>query len=65
MISEIYTYFLSNSIDLSARLESMELNVVYSQKVPQERIICDFIASITDRYILNLYNELFVPAPLV
>ncbi|MEZ4550287.1 MAG: hypothetical protein R2874_07380 [Desulfobacterales bacterium] len=23
------------------------------------------MASITDRYILNLYQELFVPAPLV
>jgi dGTPase len=65
MISEIYTYFLSHPDDLSERLKSMELNVTYSRKVPQERVICDFIASITDRYILNLYNELFVPAPLV
>jgi len=65
MISEIYTYFLSHPDDLSKRLKSMELNVIYSQKVPQERIVCDFIASITDRYSLNLYNELFVPSPLV
>ncbi len=65
MISEIYTYFLSHPDDLSSRLKNMEINVIYSHKVPRERIICDFIASITDRYILNLYNELFVPAPLV
>ncbi len=65
MISEIYTYFLSHPDDLSLRLKSMEIDVVYSYKVLPERIICDFIASITDRYILNLYNELFVPAPLV
>ena len=65
MISEIYTYFLSHPNDLSARLKSMEIDVIYSYKVPRERIICDFIASITDRYILNLYNELFVPSPLV
>ncbi|MEZ4577211.1 MAG: hypothetical protein R2861_04090 [Desulfobacterales bacterium] len=37
----------------------------YGDKVPRRRIIADFIASITDRYILNLYQELFVPAPLV
>ena len=65
MISEIYTYFLSHPDELGARLKSMEIDVMYSHKVPLERIICDFIASITDRYILNLYNELFVPAPLV
>lgn len=65
MISEIYTYFLSNPDDLKKRLNNMEIEVTYSGKVPAERVICDFIASITDRYILNLYNELFVPAPLV
>ncbi|MBC2713822.1 MAG: deoxyguanosinetriphosphate triphosphohydrolase [Desulfobacteraceae bacterium] len=65
MISEIYTYFLSHPDDLNSRLKSMEIDVIYSYKVPQERVISDFIASITDRYILNLYNELFVPAPLV
>jgi len=65
MISEIYTYFLSHPDDLSERLKSMEIDVIYAHKIPPERIVCDFIASITDRYSLNLYNELFVPAPLV
>ena len=65
MISEIYTYFLNHPDDLKMRVKSMELDMFYGDKVPLERIICDFIASITDRYILNLYNELFVPAPLV
>ncbi len=65
MISEIYTYFLSNPDDLKKRLNNMEIEVIYSDKVPRERVICDFIASITDRYILNLYTELFVPTPLV
>ncbi len=65
MISEIYTYFINNPDDLPSRLKSIEIDVIYSHKVPRERVICDFIASITDRYILNLYNEIFVPAPLV
>ena len=65
MISEIYTYFLSHPDDLSVRLKNMEINVIYAYEVPRERIVCDFIASITDRYSLNLYNELFVPTPLV
>jgi dGTPase len=65
MISEIYSYFLGNPGDLDKRVKSMELDMFYGDKVPRERIIADFIASITDRYILNLYQELFVPAPLV
>jgi len=65
MISEIYTYFLNHPDDLETRSRSMELDMSYGDKVPKERIIADFIASITDRFILNLYHELFVPAPLV
>jgi dGTPase len=65
MISEIYAYFLDNPKALRERLKSIEIDVPYTKGVPVERIICDFIASITDRYILNLYNEIFVPAPLV
>jgi len=29
----------------------------------KERIVCDFIAGMTDRYILNLYKHLFLPKP--
>lgn len=29
----------------------------------KERIVCDFIAGMTDRYILNLYKNLFLPKP--
>lgn len=65
MISEIYSYFLDHPNDLSNRLKSMEIDVFYAQDTPIERVICDFIASTTDRYILNLYHDLFVPAPLV
>jgi len=65
MISEIYAYFLEHPEALGARLKAMELEVVNPKKVPIERIVCDFIASITDRYILTLYHEIFVPAPLV
>ena len=65
MISEIYTYFLDHPKELQSHLKSMEIDVVYSYEVPRERVICDFIASITDHYILNLYNDLFVPILLV
>ena len=65
MISEIYTYFLAHPEALGPRLKVMELEVVNPEKIPFERIVCDFIASITDRYILELHHEIFVPTPLV
>ncbi|MGD8975919.1 MAG: hypothetical protein PVJ56_21645 [Desulfobacterales bacterium] len=32
---------------------------------PKERRVCDFIASMTDRYAMNLYTHLFFPTPVV
>ncbi len=65
MISEIYTYFLNNPDQLREKTKSMEMCAAYFNEAPAERIICDYIASMTDRYVLNLYQQLFVPTPLV
>jgi dGTPase len=37
----------------------------YHNGLPTERIVCDFIASLTDRYALQLYEKIFFPSPLV
>ena len=34
------------------------LNVKINKKDKKERIICDFIAGMTDRYAINLYNKI-------
>jgi dGTPase len=31
----------------------------------KERTVCDLIASMTDRYAMNLYRSIFFPSPLV
>jgi dGTPase len=31
----------------------------------KERTVCDFIASMTDRYAMNLYRKIFFPSPPV
>lgn len=31
--------------------------------VPRARFVCDFIAGMTDRYALNLYESIFIPKP--
>ena len=37
----------------------------HPQSVPRKRIVCDLIASTTDRYALNLYQRIFFPFPVV
>ncbi len=32
---------------------------------PDERVVCDLISSMTDRYALNLYAAIFFPSPFV
>ncbi len=65
IVSEIFTYFLKHPEQLRTRLASLEMVAAYYNGEPEERIICDYIASMTDRYLLNLYNEIFIPTPLV
>lgn len=64
ILSELY-YFLLNNEDAFAReLRKMEMGS-FPSGTALERRVCDFMASITDRYALNLYEEIFFPTPLV
>jgi dGTPase len=65
MISELYIYFLNNPNELRQKMTALEMNEAYFETTPVERVICDYIASMTDRYVLGLYNGIFVPTPLV
>ncbi len=65
MISEVYAYFLTHPDVLREKLAGMEMEAAYDENIPIERVICDLIASMTDRYILNLYQDIFIPTPLV
>ena len=64
ILSELYYYLLENSAALEKELIRMEMGG-FPPSTTQERKVCDFIASITDRYALGLYEELFFPTPLV
>ena len=63
ILTEIYTYFLNNDALLLEELKSMELPICNGQS--KERTVCDFIASITDTYALDLYKNIFFPSPQV
>ncbi|MBE9571061.1 MAG: hypothetical protein IMF11_10560 [Proteobacteria bacterium] len=62
--SELYYYLLENQEVLERELKKMEMGNL-PPATTQERKVCDFIASVTDRYALSLYEELLLPTPLV
>ncbi|NOX32902.1 MAG: deoxyguanosinetriphosphate triphosphohydrolase [Deltaproteobacteria bacterium] len=65
VIIGLYTYFLDNPDALQRELEKMEMAPWDSNKNPLKRSVCDLIASMTDRYALDLYSRTFFPKPLV
>lgn len=65
ILSELYGYFLEDNEMLKKKLEDMEMSTRNHNDQPLERTVCDLIASMTDRYAMNLYKEIFFPLPLV
>lgn len=65
ILSELYTYFLNNEKKFQRELANMEMVEPNHNRTPNARTVCDFIASMTDRYALNLYAKIFFPSPLV
>jgi dGTPase len=64
IMSELYYHLLEHDTLFKKELAKMEMGG-FAPETPRERQVCDFIASITDRYALNLYEETFFPTPLV
>jgi len=63
ILAELYTCFIDNEKMLIEELADMEMSECNHYNQPKERIICDFIASITDKYALTLYERIFFPSP--
>ena len=65
ILSELYSYFLDNEMMLKKELAGMKMADFIYENQPKELSVCDIIASMTDRYAMNLYSKLFFPSPLV
>jgi len=65
ILSELYSYFLSNDQILEQKLIELKMDRCHNGNHSKERTVCDIIASMTDRYALNLYKKIFFPSPLV
>ena len=61
ILSELYHYFLDNKAMRDKKLSDLYISGGNNQRQPSERIVCDLIASMTDRYAMNLYKNIFFP----
>ncbi|MCP4114471.1 MAG: deoxyguanosinetriphosphate triphosphohydrolase [Desulfobacteraceae bacterium] len=64
VLKELYNYFMNHTDKLQLELSKMEMAPWDPDRTSLERSVCDLIASMTDRYALNLYSKLFFPRPL-
>lgn len=59
IVEEIYKYYYKNQ----DKLPSEYKNNIKNNDFSIEDIICDYIAGMTDRYIVNLFTDIFIPKP--
>ena len=65
ILSDLYTHLLNNESDLQKELRAMEMHGCNDPSQPRERLVCDLLASMTDRYAMSLYKRIFFPSPPV
>jgi dGTPase len=54
VLRDLYTYYL-------AHMEEVSIDIPKEEKVNTHRVVCDFIAGMTDRFALMTYEKLFLP----
>lgn len=59
VVSELYYRLLKDEVLFKTEIGESHPDI------PRERMVCDFIAGMTDRYALSLYEKIFLPKPWV
>jgi dGTPase len=62
ILSDLYHYYMENEVMLQRELAVMEMGALGQSDQPREQLVCDLIASMTDRYAMRSYQRLFFPA---
>lgn len=57
LLETLYEYFVKNPDKLPEEYKSC------LRDEPAERIVCDYISGMTDRYAVNIFKQLFIPEP--
>jgi len=58
ILTELYGYFMENPQEASR-----EYSPGTTGEEDKGRLVCDFVAGMTDRYALKLYEDIFLPKP--
>jgi dGTPase len=57
IIKGLYEYYIKNP-------EEITVGSIKKSETPDiERLVCDYIAGMSDRYAINIFTELFIPSP--
>ena len=56
LMETLYHHFMKNSDDMPEEF----LNLL-SEGEPKERVVCDYLGAMTDRFAIALYNDIYVP----
>lgn len=65
IISELFNCLMNDDRVFQKELIHMEMTEIEQNCHSRKQIVCDFIASMTDRYALTLYQLIFFPTPIV
>lgn len=57
IIKNLYEYYIQNPEELAA--EGFKAN----ENANIDRLVCDYIAGMSDRFAINMFTELFIPSP--
>ncbi len=58
LLKTLYEYYLSHTSSMSVEY----LNLIYECHEPEEIVVCDYIAGMTDQYAISVYESLCVPS---
>ena len=65
ILSDLYSHFMEDEQALQMELAAMDMDGCNYHLQPRERLVCDLLASMTDRYAMAVYRRIFFPAPVV
>jgi dGTPase len=65
ILSDLYSHYMADEPALQAELAAMDMDGCNYHRQPRERLVCDLLASMTDRYAMAVYRRIFFPAPVV
>lgn len=57
ILKSLYEYYIDNPTEIPAE------GLWKSESISKERMVCDYIAGMSDRFAINAFTGLFIPAP--